>query len=87
MRTYLDCIPCLMNQALRAARLATGNEAQIKRILDEVGQMIREISMGSPPPVTARNVYRIVEKVSGNADPCRSLKKATPARHSTCTRP
>jgi len=80
MRTYLDCIPCLMNQALRAARLATRSEAQIKRILDQVGQMIRDIPMESPPPVTARHVYRIIEKVSGNADPCRSLKKSNTAK-------
>lgn len=30
MRTYLDCIPCLMNQALRAARLATDDDGKIK---------------------------------------------------------
>ena len=26
MKTYLDCVPCFMDQALRAGRIATNNE-------------------------------------------------------------
>ena len=74
MRTYLDCIPCLMNQALRAARLATDNEEIIKTIMDEVGLMIKDIPMENPPPKTALRVYRIVAELTGNPDPCRDLK-------------
>jgi hypothetical protein len=39
-----------MNQALRAARLATDNEEKIKTIMDEVGSMIKDIPMQNPPP-------------------------------------
>lgn len=74
MRTYLDCIPCLMNQALRAARLATDNQEIIKRVMDEVGLMIKDIPMENPPPKTAMRVYRIVAEITGNSDPCRNLK-------------
>jgi uncharacterized protein with ATP-grasp and redox domains len=77
MRTYLDCIPCLMNQALRAARLATDNPVHIKKILDEVGAMIGDIPMESPPPVTARHVYRLIETITGIADPCHDLKQSS----------
>jgi uncharacterized protein with ATP-grasp and redox domains len=74
MRTYLDCIPCLMNQALRAARLATDNESIIKTILDAVGLIIKDIPMDNPPPKTALRVYRIVGAITGNSDLCRNLK-------------
>ena len=74
MRTYLDCIPCLMNQALRAARLATDNEKIIKTVMDEVGLMIKDIPMENPPPKTAQRVYRLVGEITGNSDPCRNLK-------------
>jgi damage-control phosphatase, subfamily I len=74
MRTYLDCIPCLMNQALRAARLATGNEVKIKKVLDHVGLMIKDIPLESPPPETAMRVYRMAGKITGNPDPYRDLK-------------
>lgn len=75
MRTYLDCIPCLMNQALRAARLTTDNEEIIKTIMDEVGLMIKDIPMENAPPITARRVYHIVGEHTGNSDPYRNLKK------------
>lgn len=74
MRTYLDCIPCLMTQALRAARLATDNEEKIKLIMDEVGLMVKDIPMDNPPPKTAMRVYRIIAQITGNPDPCRVLK-------------
>jgi uncharacterized protein with ATP-grasp and redox domains len=74
MRTYLDCIPCLMNQTLRAARLATDDEKTIKAILDRVGSLVKEIPMGDPPPKTARRVYRIIEESTGNPDPYHELK-------------
>ena len=75
MRTYLDCIPCLMNQALRAARLATDNEERIKKVLDAVGEMIKAIPMGNPPPKTAMRIYRLVGEMTGNWDPLHDLKK------------
>jgi len=39
MKTYLDCFPCFLNQALRAARITTDDEKKIKRVLDKVGIM------------------------------------------------
>ena len=45
MKTYLDCLPCFMNQALRAGRIATRDETKIKELLNEVGLMIKEIPM------------------------------------------
>ncbi len=47
MRAYLDCLPCFLSQALRAARTATDDEDKIKEILDEVGMMLRDIPLES----------------------------------------
>ncbi|HDZ23764.1 MAG: DUF89 family protein [Deltaproteobacteria bacterium] len=74
MKTYLDCFPCFINQALRAARIATTDEAKIKRVMDEVGAMFREISLESPPPATGRLVYQKVHLITGNPDPYGQLK-------------
>jgi len=30
MKTYLDCIPCFMQQAFRAGQIATSDEKKIK---------------------------------------------------------
>jgi uncharacterized protein with ATP-grasp and redox domains len=74
MRTYLDCLPCFLSQALRAARIATDDEALIKRVLDEVGMMLRDIPLESTPPESGRRIYRKVGEVTGNRDPFRELK-------------
>ena len=74
MRTYLDCLPCFLSQALRAARIATDDETKIKRVLDEVGMMLREIPLESTPPESGKLIYRKVGEITGNRDPYRRLK-------------
>ena len=75
MKTYLDCIPCFMEQALRVGRLSTEDEARIKDILDNVGEMIREIPMESSPPEIAMHMYEKIKQVSGDPDPFAINKK------------
>lgn len=74
MKTYLDCIPCFMQQALRAGRIATTDEAQIKKILDNTAAMVSTIPMQSTPAQTGMKVYDIVSQVSGVEDPYIAIK-------------
>ena len=75
MKTYLDCFPCFISQALRAARIATNDEKKIKTILDEVGMMLKNIPLGCPPPESARLIYHKVKEITGNLDPYKKIKK------------
>ncbi|MBW2603813.1 MAG: DUF89 family protein [Deltaproteobacteria bacterium] len=75
MKTYLDCLPCFLNQALRAARIATDDEKQIKTILDEVGMMLKKIPLDSSPPKSGRLIYHKVREITGNLDPYNKIKK------------
>ena len=75
MKTYLDCLPCFLNQALRAARIATDDEKMIKTILDEVGMMLKNIPLDSSPPESGRLIYRKVKEITGNLDPYNKIKK------------
>ncbi|MBW2011160.1 MAG: DUF89 family protein [Deltaproteobacteria bacterium] len=75
MRTYLDCLPCFLNQALRAGRIATDDEEKIKQLLDEVGRMIGKIPLENTPPETGRLVYRKVGEITGKPDPYKEIKK------------
>ncbi len=77
MRTYLDCFPCFLNQALRAARIATGDEKKIKKVLNEVGMMLRDIPLNSTPPESGRLIYRKVSEITGDSDPYKEIKKET----------
>jgi uncharacterized protein with ATP-grasp and redox domains len=74
MNTYLDCIPCFLNQALFAARAATKDERKAKEVLDRVAQLIPDIALDSPPPETARLIYSSVRGVTGVADPFKAYK-------------
>ena len=74
MKTYLDCIPCFFNQALRAGRIATNDEEKIKRILDEIGMVLKDIPLESTPPETGRLIYEKVREITGNYDPYKEIK-------------
>ncbi len=75
MRTYLDCIPCFVDQALRAGRIATDDEKKLKGILDEVGMMLRDIPLENTPPETGMLIYDKVRKITGVFDPYKKLKR------------
>ncbi len=76
MKTYLDCIPCLMHQALRAGRMATRAEHLLKRILDETGAMIKSLPLQSTPAESGMLVYRKVRELTGVDDPYKAAKAA-----------
>ena len=75
MRTYLDCIPCFFNQALRAGRIATGDETKLKKLLDEIGTMLSDIPLESTPPETGMLIYKKVREITGEFDPYKELKR------------
>ena len=75
MRTYLECFPCFLNQALRAGRIATNDDSITKRLLDEVGMMLKDIPMDSSPPETGRLIYKKVSAITGNNDPYKEIKR------------
>lgn len=79
MKTYLDCYPCFLTQALRTARMITDREEQIQAILAEVCTFLSNIRLGATPPEIGREVYRIVSARTGVDDPFQSVK-------SLCTR-
>ena len=74
MRTYLDCLPCLLNQALKAARAATDDENLHRQVLNSVAEMIPRLSLVKKPPEIAQQCYQLVYKIIGNSDPFREAK-------------
>jgi damage-control phosphatase, subfamily I len=76
MKTYLDCIPCFMLQALRAGKFATKDESKIKEILDRVGCAIQGFSLDQIPPEMADVIYREIKNITGVEDPYKEIKRA-----------
>ncbi|MCK5197442.1 MAG: DUF89 family protein [Spirochaetales bacterium] len=77
MKTYLDCIPCFMDQALRAGRISGMDEAFVKKLLDEVGSMIKDLPLESSPPATGDLIYKKIREITGVNDPYKTIKKET----------
>ena len=75
MKTYLDCFPCFLDQALRAGRIVTKDEKKLKRILEEVGKMLSRIPLESTPPESGRLIYQKVSEITGIPDPCKDIKE------------
>lgn len=74
MKTYLDCIPCFMNQALKAGRLATKDEKLIKHLLDITGQNISKIPLTATPAENGLHIYKNIREITGVDDPYKSIK-------------
>ncbi len=74
MKTFLDCVPCLVHQALDAVRMATDDrclqETLVRRALSECA----EFSLEHPPPVMGARIQQIVREGTGVEDPYRSAK-------------
>jgi damage-control phosphatase, subfamily I len=75
MKTFIDCIPCFLKQAIEACRMINLAETEIKKILDKVACEIPDIEMSASPPVMARTIHRIIKEQTGNNDPYKKIKK------------
>ena len=77
MRTYLDCYPCFLRQALASLRLITTRETEQKRVLDQVMQALPTLPLEYSPPRIAKTVYGIIARETGVEDPYREIKAAS----------
>ncbi len=78
MRTYLDCYPCFLRQALDAARYAGADEEQQRSILHHVLETLRSLDPASTPPEIGDAIHRLVRQETGHSDPYADAKeKAT----------
>lgn len=75
MKTYLDCIPCFMKQALRVGKISTDDDEQVKKILDMAGELIPAIPMDASPPEIAKIIYDKIKSLTGVVDPYKAIKQ------------
>ncbi|HEC34280.1 MAG TPA: DUF89 family protein [Chloroflexi bacterium] len=77
MRTYLDCYPCFLRQALVAARMTGADERMQRAVMASVLDALRQIEPSNTPPEIADQIHRIVRLETGNSDPYRAVKEAS----------
>jgi damage-control phosphatase, subfamily I len=75
MKTYLDCYPCFLRQALSATRRADASAEQQHEILREAMDQLRSLPVDATPPKMAMAIHRLVRARTNNPDPYREPKR------------
>ena len=76
MRTYLDCYPCFLRQALDAARFAGASGEQQAKVLQETLEMLQGIDPTTTPPEIGDQIHRRVREMVADRDPYNEVKRA-----------
>jgi uncharacterized protein with ATP-grasp and redox domains len=74
LKTSLDCYPCFLQQALRAARLSGADETQQYSIMQYSLSLLRNLPSGANPPEIGYYIQRIVQDMVGIQDPYLKMK-------------
>ncbi len=74
MITSLECVPCLIRQAIDASRFSSSDYEFQERVLRDILKKISESDFSLTPPVIAREIYRRLRELSGVNDPYSSVK-------------
>ncbi|HOE67710.1 MAG TPA: ARMT1-like domain-containing protein [Candidatus Hydrogenedentes bacterium] len=75
MKSTLDCLECFARQALRAARMATDDEAIQRRIVNDTCARIPHMDLNASPAALSMVCYELTARHSGNPDPYREVKR------------
>ena len=75
MRTYLECVPCFLRQALDAARMVTDDPAVHERVVGETLGLVAKMPLDRSPPWMGQRIHRLLRDATGNPDPYRELKR------------
>ena len=74
MKTFLDCVPCFLKQALDAARMASDDPEAHARVLRTVAGAVSKMEMDDTPPSMGQVIHRVVREETGEEDPYREVK-------------
>jgi len=75
MRTYLDCMPCFVQQALDAVSMARDNAEVRLGVMRRVLRMMSEFPLDLPPLRMAAQIHGLVRQQTGDPDPYRQVKE------------
>ncbi|HHK60359.1 MAG TPA: DUF89 family protein [Desulfobacterales bacterium] len=86
MQTALDCLPCLLRQALFAGRTAGADKAVLRVIVQEAAALLAKADLSLSPPENAAPLYRLIAQRTGASDPFARLKRESNEQAAAMTR-
>ncbi|MBW2278910.1 MAG: DUF89 family protein [Deltaproteobacteria bacterium] len=69
MKTYLDCYPCFLRQALSASRRAGADPEQEYAVMQRVLALLQSLERGATPPEIGYEIHRAVREEITAEDP------------------
>ena len=75
MKTYLECIPCFLNQALKAMGLCNEDDKVKENVLKEIIIKLADIDLNKKPTEFGKIAYDTILEITGNDDPYKEIKK------------
>ena len=75
MKTYFDCYPCFLRQALRAARISGADEIQQYSTLQNTLSLLQNLPADANPTEIGYRIHQIVREIVDTPDPYQAIKK------------
>ncbi|MDP8244873.1 MAG: ARMT1-like domain-containing protein [Candidatus Hinthialibacter antarcticus] len=69
MKTYFDCIPCFLKQALATARFVSSDERIHEGMLRNMLREVSEMDLTMPPPIMGQRIHRLIRELTTQSDP------------------
>ncbi|MCE1255213.1 MAG: ARMT1-like domain-containing protein [Anaerolineae bacterium] len=76
MKTYYECYPCFLRQALKAAQLSGASDQQQFEVLQKTLTLLQDFNPDARPPEIGYRVHKNVRDVVGDLDPYQKEKLA-----------
>lgn len=75
MKAFLECLECVVRQALRAARIAGDDPEMHRQVVNAAAADIPRMNLNESPAVLSLPLYRYAQELSGVADPYKQVKR------------
>lgn len=75
MKTLFECTPCFINQALKVSKFLELDDKKTEKMIKKILKYLIKADYNLSPPEIAKEVYKIISKISKNKDPYKDLKK------------
>jgi uncharacterized protein with ATP-grasp and redox domains len=79
MKSDLECLVCMMKQALNTVRIVTSDRDKQREVMERVAVLAQKTDLALSPAVISQQVYDIIFKVTGERDPFHIMKRKTNA--------
>lgn len=77
MKSDLECLVCMLKQAMNTVRIVTKDEHLHREVMNRVAKTIRQTNLKFSPALISKPAYDIVSEVTGVDDPFKGIKAQT----------